>query len=83
MVLALDEFQKMKGISVLETMISQARSKGLGLILAHQSLKQLDENELSNITTNFGIQMAGHLEGNDAQRLASAWIQNMSTTSKT
>ena len=86
-VLALDEFQKMKGISVLETMISQARSKGLGLILAHQSLKQLDENELSNITTNFGIQMAGHLEGNDAQRLASAWdpkyvndIKNMIAT---
>ena len=72
-VLALDEFQKIKSIEVLETMISQARSKGLGLILAHQNLKQLDDKELSSITTNFGIQMAGHLEGNDAQRLAAAW----------
>ncbi len=72
-VLALDEFQKIKSIGVLETMISQARSKGLGLILAHQNLKQLDDNKLSSITTNFGLQMAGHLEGNDAQRLASAW----------
>ena len=72
-VLALDEFQKLKNIEVLETMISQARSKGLGLILAHQSLKQLDDKDLSSITTNFGMQMAGHLEGNDAQRLAAAW----------
>ena len=72
-VLALDEFQKLKNIEVLETMISQARSKGLGLILAHQSLKQIDDKDLSSITTNFGMQMAGHLEGNDAQRLASAW----------
>ena len=71
--LALDEFQKLKNIEVLETMISQARSKGLGLILAHQSLKQLDDKDLSSITTNFGMQMAGHLEGNDAQRLAAAW----------
>ena len=75
-ILALDEFQKMTGISVLETMISQARSKGLGLVLAHQSLKQLDPNDLSVITTNFGIQMAGHLEGEDAQRLANAWDPN-------
>ena len=72
-VLALDEFQKLKNIEVLETMISQARSKGLGLVLAHQSLKQLDDKELSSITTNFGVQMAGHLEGQDAQRLANAW----------
>ena len=86
-VLALDEFQKVKGISVLETMIAQARSKGLGLVLAHQSLKQLDEGDLSGITTNFGIQMAGHLEGSDAQRLAMAWdpkyvedIKNMIAT---
>lgn len=75
-ILALDEFQKMKDISVLETMISQARSKGLGLVLAHQSLKQLNPNDLSIITTNFGIQMAGHLEGEDAQRLANAWDPN-------
>ena len=72
-VLALDEFQELKNIGVLKTMIAQARSKGLGLILAHQSIKQLNDEELGSITTNFGIQMAGHLEGQEAQRLANAW----------
>lgn len=72
-VLALDEFAKLKEISILRTMISQARSKGLGLILAHQDLKQIDDSLLSAITGNFGIQMAGKLDGQDAGRLGQAW----------
>ena len=72
-VLALDEFQELKEIDVLNTMIEQARSKGLGLILSHQNLKQLHDDLLSKITGNFGVQMAGRLEGGDAGRIGTAW----------
>ena len=72
-VLALDEFDKLKGITALGTIIQTARSKKLGLILAHQNLKQLQDDLLSKITGNFGLQMAGRLEGADASRLGTAW----------
>ncbi len=72
-VLALDEFQKLKDIGVLSTIIEQARSKGLGLILSHQNLKQMNDDMLSSITGNFGLQMAGRLEGGDAARIGTAW----------
>lgn len=72
-VLALDEFQQLKDIGALGIIIEQARSKGLGLILSHQNLKQLPDDLLSKIMGNFGLQMAGKLEGADAGRLGTAW----------
>ena len=72
-ILALDEFQNMEGVNILDTMIEEARSKGLGLILSHQNLHQLDDNMLSKILGNFGVQMAGTLEGSDAARIGSGW----------
>ena len=72
-ILALDEFQEMEGINILGKMIEQARSKGLGLILSHQNLRQLDDDLLSKIIGNFGVQMAGKLEGNDGARIGAGW----------
>ena len=72
-VLALDEFQELNEVDVITEMISQARSKGLGLILSHQNLKQISDDLLSQITGNFGVQLAGTLEGGDAGRIGMAW----------
>ena len=72
-VLALDEFDKLKGITALGIIIQEARSKKLGLILAHQNLKQLPDELFAKITGNFGLQMAGRLDGADASRLGTSW----------
>ena len=72
-VLVLDEFQIVQNIGVLRTMLTQARSKGLCLVLAHQTPKHLDRDLLSDIFTNCNFQMAGRIEGGDAAILANAW----------
>ena len=82
-VLVLDEFQIVKDIGVLRTMLTQARSKGLCLVLAHQTPKHLDESLLSDIFTNCNFQMAGRIEGGDAARLANAWGPRYSERLKT
>ena len=72
-ILALDEFQKLQGMDILDDLIAQARSKGLGLILSHQNLTQINDSLLRSITGNFGLQMAGRINGSDALRLCAGW----------
>ena len=72
-VLILDEFQVVANITVLETMIEQARSKGLGLVLAHQTLGQLDKKLLDDILGNCSVRIAGHMGGMEAGHLANSW----------
>ena len=72
-VLVIDEFQVLKDIGVLERILEQARSKKLCLILAHQTLSQLDDKMLNIVLTNCGFQVTGKLIGHDAARLADAW----------
>ena len=72
-VLALDEFQIVKDLQVLQLMLEQARSLGLGLILSHQTTEQISDKQFAIITGNTGTQLAGKVNGKDAARIAQVW----------
>ena len=72
-VLALDEFQVVKDLQVLQLMLEQARSLGLGLVLSHQTTEQISDRQLGLITGNSGTQLAGKVNGKDASRMAQIW----------
>lgn len=69
-VLALDEFQQIKDLSIIAAMLSQARSYNLSLILSHQNLSQINEDLLETIVGNTGTQFFGKVSGLDANRIA-------------
>ena len=72
-VLSLDEFQIVKDLQILPLILSQARSYRLGMLLAHQTMAQIDDKLLEEIVGNSGTQLAGRISGKDASRLASIW----------
>ncbi len=72
-VLALDEFQIVKDLQVLQLMLEQARSLGLGLVLSHQTTEQISDTQLGLITGNSGTQLVGKVNGKDATRMAQIW----------
>lgn len=69
-VLCLDEFQRVQNLSILRTMLEQARSYNLGLILSHQNLSQIDDVLLGATAGNAATQIYGRLAGRDAARVA-------------
>ena len=72
-VLALDEFQIVKDLQVLQLMLEQARSLGLGLVLSHQTTEQISDKQLGLITGNSGTQLIGKVNGKDASRISQIW----------
>jgi intein/homing endonuclease len=72
-VLFLDEFQDLQRLQAIQTILVQARSQGLCLMLSHQTIAQLDDTLLRIIVTNASIQGAGRVSGDDAARLARSW----------
>ncbi|CAI9832672.1 hypothetical protein IBTHAUMO2_930002 [Nitrosopumilaceae archaeon] len=72
-VLALDEFQIVKDLQVLQLMLEQARSLGLGLILSHQTTEQISDRQLGIISGNSGTQLVGRVNGRDASRISQIW----------
>ncbi len=72
-VLALDEFQIVKDLQVLQLMLEQARSLGLGLVLSHQTTEQISDKQLGIISGNSGTQLIGKVNGKDASRIAQIW----------
>ena len=72
-ILALDEFQIVKDLQILPLILSQARSYRLGLLLAHQTMAQIDDKLLEEIVGNSGTQLAGRISGRDASRLGNIW----------
>ena len=72
-VLVLDEFQDLQRLQAIQTILSQARSQGLCLILSHQTTAQLDDTLLKIVISNCAVQAAGRVSGDDASRLARAW----------
>jgi hypothetical protein len=73
LVLFLDEFQDLQRLQAIQTILVQARSQGLCLMLSHQTTAQLDDTLLRIIATNCAVQAAGRVSGDDASRLARAW----------
>jgi hypothetical protein len=72
-ILAIDEFQDVQRLQAIQTILSQARSQGLCLMLSHQTTAQLDDTLLKIVISNCAIQGAGRVSGDDASRLARAW----------
>jgi len=73
-VLAIDEFQHLQGLGLLPVMLAEARSFKLGLILAHQSMGQMEDRALIDLTMgNAGTQLAFQVSGADAKRIAESW----------
>jgi len=72
-ILALDEFQIVKDLQVLQLMLEQARSLGLGLVLSHQTTEQISDKQLGLITGNSGTQLIGKVNGKDASRISQIW----------
>ena len=72
-ILALDEFQIVKDLQIIPLILSQARSYRLGLLLAHQTMAQIDDKLLEEIVGNSGTQLAGRISGKDASRLGNIW----------
>lgn len=69
-VLTLDEFQKVRDLSVVTSILSQARAYNLGLILSHQNLAQISDELLETIVGNTGAQLYGRVSGIDASKIA-------------
>lgn len=69
-VLFLDEFQSMAGMETVRTMLSRARSFGLGLVLAHQNLGQIPDSLLDTIAGNTSAQIYGRISGTSASKIA-------------
>ena len=78
-VLALDEFQIVKDLQVLQLMLEQARSLGLGLVLSHQTTEQISDKQLGIISGNAGTQLVGKVNGKDASRIAQIWDPQFQT----
>jgi len=58
-ILALDEFQDVAELPIIESMLTQARSYKLSLLLAHQTSTQLNNELFEIITGNVGTQFVG------------------------
>jgi DNA helicase HerA-like ATPase/predicted transcriptional regulator len=69
-ILAVDEFQNVAGLSVVETILTEARKFGLYLWMAHQNLGQLDEQVLNAVMGNAGTIFSFRVGPDDAQKLA-------------
>ncbi|HSB83290.1 MAG TPA: type IV secretory system conjugative DNA transfer family protein, partial [Nitrosarchaeum sp.] len=69
-VLTLDEFQKISDLSILLTILSQARSYNLGLILSHQNIAQISTEILETVVGNTSTQIYGRISGSDAGNIS-------------
>jgi hypothetical protein len=67
-IIYIDEFQRFVTES-LDTMLSEARKYGLGLVLAHQYLSQLPENIRDAVTGNVGSRIVMRIGADDARML--------------
>ena len=67
-VLALDEFQDVAGLPVIDAILTQARSYKLCLLLSHQNATQLEPTLFETIIQNVGTQFVGKVGGLDAAR---------------
>lgn len=82
-ILAVDEFQDIPKLEAIQTILAQARSARLGLILAHQTTAQLSDQLLRVILGNVGLMVMFRVGGDDATRLSSIdpqWAKELQQT---
>lgn len=69
-VLAMDEFQWIGKLSVISTILSEARKFKLFLYMAHQNLGQLDKELLNTLSGNSGMIISHALGPDDSRYIA-------------
>ncbi|MGA2876305.1 MAG: DUF87 domain-containing protein, partial [Nitrososphaerales archaeon] len=69
-ILAMDEFQQIGKLSVIGTILSEARKFGLFLYVAHQNLELLEKPLINSLSTNAGMVITHQLGPDDASYIA-------------
>jgi hypothetical protein len=69
-ILAIDEFQNIANLSIVETILTEARKFGLYLWMVHQNLGQLNDEVLNTVLGNAGTIFSFRVGSDDASRLA-------------
>lgn len=69
-VVAIDEFQNVADLSIIDTILAEARKYGLHLMLAHQHTGQIDMNLLKSLMSNTGVKFLMKMQGSDAEKFA-------------
>jgi len=72
-ILAIDEFQLVGDLEIVNEIVAQARKYGLRLILVYQSLAQLSDVSVKVQMTNCAVKLSGRTSGADAAIIAANW----------
>ncbi len=69
-IIAADEFQNVADLSLIDTVLAEARKYGMHLVLAHQHTGQIDMNLLKSLMSNTGVKFLMKMQGSDAEKFA-------------
>nr|WP_012548812.1 DUF87 domain-containing protein [Acidianus hospitalis]ACI15704.1 putative VirD/TraG-like protein [Acidianus hospitalis W1] len=69
-IIAIDEFQNIADLSLIDTILAEARKYGMHLLLAHQHTGQIDMNLLKSLMSNTGVKFLMKMQGSDAEKFA-------------
>jgi len=69
-IIAIDEFQNIADLSLIDTVLAEARKYGMHLLLAHQHTGQIDMNLLKSLMSNTGVKFLMKMQGSDAEKFA-------------
>ncbi|WP_338601371.1 DUF87 domain-containing protein [Sulfolobus tengchongensis] len=69
-IVAIDEFQNVADLSLIDTILAEARKYSLHLLLAHQHTGQIDMNLLKSLMSNTGVKILMKMQGSDAEKFA-------------
>ena len=82
-IVPIDEFQNVAELSLIDTILAEARKYGLHLILAHQHTGQIDMNLLKSLMSNTGVKVLMRMQGSDAEKFAEIFPEFKSELVKT
>jgi len=69
-IIAIDEFQNIADLSLIDTVLAEARKYGMHLLLAHQHTGQIDMNLLKSLMSNTVVKFLMKMQGSDAEKFA-------------
>ncbi len=69
-VVLIDEFQNVADLEFIQTILSESRKYGVHLVLAHQYLKQLDQELIDAVLGNTAVKIIFKLSSDDAHKFA-------------
>lgn len=69
-ILVVDEFWMLEEFALIKEILAQGRSMGLGMLLATQSITQVNSSDLGEILANTNIKLIGRVTGGESKQLA-------------